>query len=257
MNNISITAVIGSDVSIGFNTVIGDGVTIGTGTTIGNNVTVCQGSVIGDKVYIESNAVLGRPPRPAKTSTVKVVKNLPPLKVGAGTTVGAGAVLYAGSVIGSFCLIGDTAVLREGCSIGDEVIIGTGVIVENSVNIGCKTKIQSGAYITAYTAIDEQCFIAPMVTTTNDNFMGRTEERFKHIKGATVQKCARVGGGSILLPGVKVAEESYIAAGSVVTRDTFPGVMYKGVPAREFKPVPERELLNKYCQEEKNEDSSR
>lgn len=257
MNNISHTAEIGSNVGIGFNTVIGDGVIIGTGVTIGNNVTVYKGTIIGDKVYIESNAVIGRPPRPAKTSTVKVSQNLPPLKLGAGTTVGAGAVLYAGSVIGSCCLVGDTAVLREGCSIGDDVIIGTGVIVENAVNIGGKTKIQSGAYITAYTAIDEQCFIAPMVTTTNDNFMGRTVERFQHIRGATVQKCARVGGGSILLPGVKVAQESYIAAGSVVTRDTLPGRMYKGMPAKEFKPVPVRELLNKYCQEDKDEDPSR
>lgn len=256
MNNISHTAQIGSGAGIGFNTVIADGVIIGAGVTIGHNVSVYRDTVIGDNVYIESNAIIGRPPRPAKTSTVKVAPNLPPLIIGAGCTVGAGAVLYAGSVIGSSCLIGDTAVLREGCSIGDEAIIGTGVIVENSVNIGSKTKVQSGAYITAYTVIEEQCFIAPMVTTTNDNFMGRTEERFKHIRGAAVQKCARVGGGSILLPGVKVARESYIAAGSVVTRDTLPEMMYKGIPAREFKPVPVRELLNKHCQEDKNEDSS-
>jgi hypothetical protein len=75
-------------------------------------------------------------------------------------------------------------------------------------------------YITAYTNIGEHCFIAPMVTTTNDNFMGRTQERFKHISGANIQDGARVGGGSILLPGVTVAEESFIAAGAVVTKDT-------------------------------------
>jgi acetyltransferase-like isoleucine patch superfamily enzyme len=111
------------------------------------------------------------------------------------------------------------------------------------VNIGQKTKIQSGSYITAYTTIGENCFIAPMVTTTNDNFMGRTEDRFKHIKGATIHNGARVGGGSILLPGVTIAEETFIAAGSVVTKDTLPGKVYRGVPAREFRAVPEKELL--------------
>lgn len=243
MNFISETAKIMQNVSIGFNSVIGDEVIIGSNACIGNNVTIYKGTKIGDNVYIESNAVIGRQPRPAKTSTVKISEPLSPAEVGSGTTIGAGAVLYAGTVLGSYCLIGDTTVVRERCMIGDFVIIGTGAIVENSVNIGEKTKIQSGSYITAYSNVGKNCFIAPMVTTTNDNFMGRTEERFKYIKGAIIKNAARVGGGSILLPGVTVGEESFIAAGSVVTKDTVPKKYYMGIPAREYKPVPENELL--------------
>jgi acetyltransferase-like isoleucine patch superfamily enzyme len=52
-----------------------------------------------------------------------------------------------------------------------------------------------------------------------------------------------VGGGAILLPGVVIGEESFIAAGSVMTKDALPGKVYKGVPAREFRPVPEEEML--------------
>jgi acetyltransferase-like isoleucine patch superfamily enzyme len=243
VNSISQTAKVGKNFSIGCYTVIGHEVIIGSNVSIGNNVTIYSGTKIGDNVYIESNAVVGRQPRPAKTSTLKITEPLAPLEIGSGTTIGSGAVLYAGTVLGSCCLIGDTAVVRECCTIGDYAIVGSGTIVENSVNIGQKTKIQSGSYITAYTTIGENCFIAPMVTTTNDNFMGRTEDRFKRIKGATIYNGARVGGGSILLPGVTIAEESFIAAGSVVTKDTMSGKVYMGVPAREFRTVPEKELL--------------
>jgi acetyltransferase-like isoleucine patch superfamily enzyme len=243
VNFISNTAKIMQNVNIGYNSVIGDEVIIGSNVYIGNNVTIYSGTNIGDNVYIESNAVIGRQPRPAKTSTVKIIGSLEPLKIGSGTTIGSGAVLYAGTVLGSCCLIGDTAVVREFCNIGNYVIVGSGTIVENSVNIGQKTKIQSGSYITAYTTIGKSCFIAPMVTTTNDNYMGRTEDRFKYIKGASIDNGARVGGGSILLPGVTIASESFIGAGSVVTKDTLPGKVYIGVPAREFRDVPEKEYL--------------
>jgi len=243
VNYVSPNAKVGENVSIGFYTVIYEDVTIGSNVTIGNNVTLYQGVTIADNVCIESNAIIGRQPRPAITSTIKITKEIKPVQVGACTTVGSGAVLYAGSIIGSYCLIGDTAVVREGCTIGDYVIVGCGAVIENLVSIGLRTKIQSCAYITAYTTIGENCFIAPMVTTTNDNYMGRTEARFMHIKGANIQKGARVGGGSILLPGVTLAEESFIAAGSVVTKDTRPGKVYKGLPAREYDSVPENELL--------------
>ncbi|MGI5970621.1 MAG: acyltransferase [Oscillospiraceae bacterium] len=243
MNSISRTAHLGQDVNIGKYCVIEDGADIGSNVTIGNNVTIYPGSLIGDDVYIESNAVIGRQPRPSKTSTLNITGPLPPVKIGAGTVIGSGAVIYAGTVIGACCLVGDTAVIREGCTIGNYVIIGAGTITENAVVIGEKTKIQSGAYITAHTIIGENCFIAPMVTTTNDNFMGRTEDRFKYKKGAIIEAGARIGGGAILLPGVTIGREGLIAAGSVVTKDTEPEKEYRGVPAREFGPVPYNELL--------------
>ena len=91
--------------------------------------------------------------------------------------------------------------------------------------------------------IKERVFIAPMVTTTNDNYMGRTEKRFKSIKGATIQRGARVGGGAILLPGINIAPETFVAAGALVTKDTKEKRVLKGFPAKEVREVPEEELL--------------
>ncbi|MFC4077398.1 acyltransferase [Salinithrix halophila] len=236
------SARIGEGVVIGHFSVIEEGAVLGDNVTVGNHVTIHAGTRIGDGVTIADHAVIGRWPRPAKTSTVQVDADLPALIIGEGSTIGANAVLYRGSLLGVEVLVGDQAFLREKCRIGDRVVIGRGVAVENQVEIGSHTKIQTNAYITAYSRLEEHVFIAPGVTTTNDNFMGRTEERFQHVKGPTVKRGARVGGGAILLPGVVVAEESFIAAGAVVNRDTEPAAVYVGVPARRLRPVPKGEM---------------
>ncbi|SFX23599.1 transferase hexapeptide (six repeat-containing protein) [Thermoactinomyces sp. DSM 45891] len=244
MNNfVHERATMGTDVSIGHFSVIEDGVVLGDRVTIGNNVTIHAGTILGNDVFISDNCVVGRWPRPAKASTVKVDASLPALVIGDGTTLGANTVLYRGSSFGKECMVGDQASVREKCEIGDRVVIGRGVAVENQVSIGSFTKIQTNSYITAYTTIEERVFIAPTVTTTNDNFMGRTKERFQFVKGAHIKKGARIGGASILLPGVVVAEESFIAAGAVVHRDTEEKKVYVGVPARVLRDVPVRELL--------------
>lgn len=243
MNAIHDSVQMGVNVKVGPFAVIEEGVVLGSDVTVGPHVVIHAGTVIGSGVTVHAGAVLGRWPKPAKTSTVKVDPGLPPLEIGDGVTIGAAAVLYRGSRIGRNVMIGDTATIREKCTVGDDVVIGRGVAVENQVVIGHRTKIQTNAYITAYTVLEDHVFIAPCVITTNDNFMGRTEERFKYISGPTVKRGARVGGGAVLLPGVVVERESFIAAGAVVNRNTEPGMVYVGVPARPLRKVPDREKL--------------
>jgi len=233
----------GKNVSIGYFTVIEEDVVIGDNVTIGNHVTICAGTVIGSNVTIFDQSVIGRWPKPAKASTVKVDHDLSPLVIGDGTTIGANTVLYRGSHIGKEVMIGDLASIREKCNIADHVVIGRGVALENEVSIGAYTKIQTNAYITAYTTVEDHVFIAPTVTTTNDNFMGRTKERFKYVKGPHIKKGARVGGASILLPGVTVAEETFVGAGALIRRDTEAAKVYVGVPGRTIRDVPDREKL--------------
>ena len=123
------------------------------------------------------------------------------------------------------------------------MIVGRGVAVENNTSVGDGTKIQTGAYITAYVTIEEHCFIAPCVVTTNDNYMGRTAERFKHRRGATIRRGARVGANTTLLPGVEIGAEAFVAAGSIVTRDVPPATLVMGAPARVVRPVPPHEFV--------------
>ena len=163
--------------------------------------------------------------------------------VGDGVTVSTGAVVYAGVELGEGAIIGDLASVRERCRIGAETVVGRGVCIENDTVIGARCRIQSNSYVTAYCLLEDDVFIAPCVTTTNDNFMGRTERRHELIKGATIRRGARVGGGACLLPGIEVGEEAFIGAGAVVIRDVPARTVMVGVPARALRSVPEDELL--------------
>lgn len=242
--NIHPTAQVDPSCQLGQNVVVMDHARLGPGVVLGHNVVIHPGTVLGEGVTVGDNSVLGRLPRPAKTSTLQRSTDLPPLEVGAGTAIGSGVVLYAGTRIGRDCLIADQSFIREKCTIGDAVIIGRGVTVENETSIGSFTKVQSQAYITAWTTIEEHVFIAPCVVTTNDNFMGRTAERFKYRKGPTIRRGARVGANTTLLPGVTIGCEAFVAAGSVVTRDVPDKTLVMGSPARPVRAVPEREFVD-------------
>ena len=242
--SIAPTAQVGPDCVFGQNVVVMDGAELGMGVSLGHNVVVHPGTVIGDGVVVSDNAVLGKRPKPARTSTVRVSDQIPPLEIGAGSTIGAGTVIYAGTRIGGNCLIADQAFVRERCVIGDAVIVGRGVTVENETTIGSYTKIQSQAYVVAWATVEDHVFIAPCVVTTNDNYMGRTQERFKHRKGPHIKRGARIGANSILLPGVTVGREAFVAAGALVTRDVPDAVLVWGVPAQVIREVPENEFVD-------------
>jgi len=205
--------------------------------------TVYPGTVLGDGVKVLEYAVVGKQPSLSPRSTAKR-DPLPPTEIGDGTIVSTGAIVFAGSRIGARAILGDQSCVRERVTIGDDVVLGRGSLIENDTTVGAMTKIQADAYITAYSTLEESVFIAPCVVTTNDNFMGRTEQRLELMKGPTIRRGARVGGGAILCPGVEVGEEAFVGAGAVVTKDVPPRVVVIGSPARVLREVPRDELLD-------------
>ena len=212
------------------------------GVEIATTAVVYKGTVIAPGVKILDNAVVGKQPSLSPRSTAKR-DPLPPLEIGAGTIVSTGATVFAGTRIGERVVVGDGARVRERVVIGDDVVVGSGSLIENDTTVGAMTKIQAEAYITAYSTLEEAVFIAPCVVTTNDNFMGRTEKRHGLIKGPTIRRGARVGGGAILCPGVEIGEDAFVGAGAVVTKDVPARVVVVGSPARVLRDVPEDELL--------------
>jgi acetyltransferase-like isoleucine patch superfamily enzyme len=212
-------------------------------TEVAETAIVYPGTVLAEGCKILDYAVVGKQPTLSPRSTA-VREQLPPLELGAGTIVSTGAVVFAGTTVGERVIVGDQACIRERCTIGDDVVIGRGSLVENDTSVGALTKIQAHAYITAYSLLEDNVFIAPCVITTNDNFMGRTEKRHELIKGPTIRRGARVGGGAVLLPGIEIGEEAFIGAGAVVVRDVEARALMVGNPARRLREVPEEELLD-------------
>jgi len=237
------TAKVGTQCVIGRNSVICEDVTIGDNCFIGNNVVLHKGSRIGNSVRIDDNSVIGKQPLRSKRSIFKSDKVYQPVSIGDQCLIGSQVVVYAGCTVANNVLIADSASVREDVTIGEYTIVGRNCTVENLTTIGRKCKLETNSYITAYSVIEDFCFIAPGVITTNDNFLGRTEERFKHFKGVTLRKGARLGGGSVILPGIEIGEDAVIAAGAVVTRNVPPRVIYAGIPARKFRDTPPEQLL--------------
>src|SRR5512132_4193367 len=209
---------------------------------IAETAIVYPGTVVGEGCKILDYAVVGKQPTLSPRSTARR-EELPPLELGAGAVISTGAVVFAGTTLGERATVGDQACVRERCTIGDDVVIGRGSLVENDTSVGALTKIQAHAYITAYSLLEDNVFIAPCVVTTNDNFMGRTKRRHELMKGPTIRRGARVGGGAILCPGVEIGEEAFVGAGTVVTKDVPARKIVVGNPAHVLRDVAEDELL--------------
>jgi len=237
------SAVLGEGTTHGEGCVFGAGVRVGKGCRIGHHVVIHPDTVVGDNVRVDDHAVLGKLPMKAANSATTREQQLPPLAVGELSIVGTGVVLYRGASIDAKVLMADLCTVRENVTIGRGTIVGRGVTVENFCTVGRYCKLESECYITAYSTLEDRVFIAPGVVTSNDNFVGRTAERFKHFKGITVKKGGRVGAGAVILPGIVVGEDALVAAGSVVTRDVPARTIVMGQPAKALRAVRVEQLL--------------
>jgi acetyltransferase-like isoleucine patch superfamily enzyme len=180
----------------------------------------------------------------AALSAITTEQELPPCEIGDNVLIGALAVIYRGCKLGQKMMVADMATIRENVEIGEFTIVGRGVTVENKVKVGKRCKLETESYITALSEIEDGCFIAPEVTFTNDNFLGRTKDRFKYHKGVTVKRGGRIGANVTVLPGRTIGADALVAAGSIVTKDVPARKIVMGTPAKVVRDVPEDQLLD-------------
>ncbi len=218
---------------------------VGSGVTFGAYVVVHDGVIIGDNCTIGDGAVLGKGPKLAAGSTASR-DPLDALVLEEGVIVGTHAIVFAGARIGTGSIVGDQAFVRERAVIGAGTVVGRASGVDNDVLIGDRVRIQSQCYMTAYSVIEDDVFFGPCAMTTNDDTMARHPKGMA-LRGAILRRACRIGGGAVLVPGVEIGEEAFVAAGSVVTADVPARKVVMGVPARLVRDVPDEDLLERWA----------
>jgi len=215
--------------------------TVADDVELGANVVVHGDTIIGAGVVIQDGVVLGKPPRlSARSSSAAPVDD--PLVIEAGASICAQAIVFAGARIGAGAIVGDQAYVRERTVIGAGSVVGRGACVDNDVVVGERVRLQSQVYLTASSVVEDDVFVGPCAMTTNDNTMARRHAG-DELRGATLRRACRIGGGAILTPGVEIGEEAFVAAGSVVTNDVPSRGVVIGVPGRVVRYVEDIDLL--------------
>lgn len=213
---INAQALIGEHVRFGENVVVEEGVIIGDFVTIGHNSVIKKDTIIGNYASIGNLTSLGKSP----SGNVKMIKNsttaTPPLVIGEGVKIGDNCVIYRGGVLHDHTFIGDLASIREYVELGEKSVVGRNAILENNTKIGNSVTIQTGSYITAYMVIEDNVFIGPCCSTSNDKYM---RSGGIGLKGPIIKYGAKIGNNATLLPGITLGKESIVGAGTVVVHD--------------------------------------
>ena len=213
--------------------VVGADVQLAEDVEIGPNVVIHDAVTVERGCRLEAGAVVGKVPHPGPRSSAPQETPLR-LVVAEGAVIGTGAIVFAGARVGPRAIVGDRAFVRERAEIGADASIGYGCVVGHDARIGKRVRLQTHVLVTAYAVIEDDVFIGPNATTTNDDAMGRGE--FEPTPPLLRRGC-RIGAGSIITPGVEIGEDAFVAAGAVVTRDVPPRTMVMGVPARAVREV--------------------
>ena len=143
--------------------------------------------------------------------------------IGPGTRIWAFAHVLRGAVIGADCNICDHSYIDEDVVIGDRVTIKGQVAIIDGMRI------------------EDDVFIGPNATFTNDRFP-RSRQAWQ-CETSVIRRGASIGSGAVFLPGVNVGEGAMVGAGAVVTKDVPPFTVVAGNPARVVRAVTDAERI--------------
>ncbi|MEW6125923.1 MAG: WxcM-like domain-containing protein [Acidobacteriota bacterium] len=141
------------------------------------------------------------------------------------------AIVEPGATIGARTRIWAFAHILPGAVVGTDCNICDHVFIENRVKLGDRVTVKSGVQIWDEIVIEDDVFIGPNATFTNDNFP-RSKQYPDGYAKTLIRRGASIGANATILAGIVVGANAMIGAGAVVTRDVPPNAIVKGNPAR-------------------------
>jgi len=198
-------------------------VKIGKNTTIEESAIIYDNVEIGDDCFIGAQCILGEP----LASFYKDPNYVnPPLKIGKGSIIRSGTIIYAGSTFGEGFETGHRAVIREYSEFGVHCSVGTLSDIQGFVKVGNYCRLHSNVFVAQKTVIKDYARIYVHALLLDDNHPPSED-----LQGPTIEEYAIICAGAIIMPAIKVRAGSLVASGALVDEDVLPNTVVAGVPA--------------------------
>lgn len=133
--------------------------------------------------------------------------------------------------IGPGSSIWQYVVVLPNATIGADCNICAHCFIENDVRIGNRVTVKNGVQLWDGIIVEDDVFIGPNATFANDKFP-RSKRHLPQPVRTLIGKGSSIGAGAVILPGLTIAENAMVGAGSVVTKDVPPNAIVVGNPAR-------------------------
>jgi UDP-2-acetamido-3-amino-2,3-dideoxy-glucuronate N-acetyltransferase len=112
----------------------------------------------------------------------------------------------------AFAHVLDGARVGADCNLCDHTLIEGGAVVGDRVTIKCGVQVWAGV------TIEDDVFVGPNATFTNDPFP-RSRRRPDELVRTLVRRGASIGANATILPGLTIGAHAMVGAGAVVTQD--------------------------------------
>lgn len=167
----------------------------------------------------------------------------PSFKHGERLTIQNFNVIEQNVIVGNDCFIGNHNMIRPYVITGDRVDIRTFVHIAEDVKIGNDVLLLQYANIAKGTIIEDKVFVGARTLMINTRKISKWRPYPFICDAPYIEYGVRIGSGSLICPGVRLARNCMIQAGSLVTKDTEPYGIYRGRPAIKIGDVPEEERI--------------
>ncbi|NPV62379.1 MAG: N-acetyltransferase [Methanotrichaceae archaeon] len=141
------------------------------------------------------------------------------------------AVVEEGATIGDGTHIWHFSHVRSGAILGRNCNVGKSAYIDIDAVIGDNVKIQNFVSVYKGVTIEDDVFVGPSATFTNDLYPRAFIWDQEHVVPTRVCRGASIGANATIVCGVTIGEYAMIGAGSVVAEDIPAHALAFGSPA--------------------------